>query len=105
MQSEVHSRPARPGPASDWCCHVSLRAGAGNGNTPFLTSHWHKKGESFREFSFPNINFRLYTKRHHSENFPTSTVMRDEIGPSPFPLNTRFAETFLATNDGFMAIV
>ena len=25
--------------------------------------------------------------------------------PSPFPPNTRFAETFLATKDGFMAIV
>ena len=27
------------------------------------------------------------------------------MGPSPFPPNTRFAETFLATKDGFMAIV
>jgi hypothetical protein len=27
------------------------------------------------------------------------------MGPSPFPPNTRFAETFLATKDGFMVIV
>jgi hypothetical protein len=27
------------------------------------------------------------------------------MGPSPFPPNTRFAETFLATKDGFIAIV
>lgn len=27
------------------------------------------------------------------------------MGPSPFPPNTIFAETFLATKDGFMAIV
>jgi hypothetical protein len=27
------------------------------------------------------------------------------MGPSPFPPNTRFAEIFLATKDGFMAIV
>jgi hypothetical protein len=27
------------------------------------------------------------------------------MGPSPFPPNTRFAEIFLATKEGFMAIV
>ena len=27
------------------------------------------------------------------------------MGPSPFPPNARFAETFLATKDGFMAMV
>jgi hypothetical protein len=44
-------------------------------------------------------------KRTHSEIFPNSTFIRDEIGPSPSPPNTRFAETFLATKDGFIAIV
>ena len=41
----------------------------------------------------------------HSENLTTSTLMRDETDPSPLPPNTRFAETFLETKDGFMAIV
>jgi len=44
-------------------------------------------------------------QRTHSENLPTSTFIRDEMGPSPFPPNTKFAETFLATKDGFTAIV
>lgn len=48
---------------------------------------------------------RQYYTRTHSENLPTSTFIRDEMGPSPFPPNTRFVETFLATKDGFIAIV
>jgi hypothetical protein len=44
-------------------------------------------------------------QRTQSENLPRSTFIRDEMGTSPSPPNTRFAETFLATKDGFMAIV
>jgi hypothetical protein len=47
----------------------------------------------------------LQTLASHSENLPTSTLIRDEIDPSPSPPNTRFAETFFETNDGFMATV
>jgi hypothetical protein len=31
--------------------------------------------------------------------------MRDEMDPSPFPANNTFAEIFLETKDGLMAIV
>ena len=41
----------------------------------------------------------------HSGNLAISTLIRDEMDPSPCPPNIRFAETLLETKDGFMAIV
>jgi hypothetical protein len=69
------------------------------GNTPAIRLNDHHRQTIF------SLKPSETNEASHSENLPTSTLMRDEIGPSPSPPNTRFAETFLETNDGFMAIV